>query len=104
MHRDRAWRRAQRERSIQRVYRWMRDRNWYMYNHATDPDARHQELWQTALIRHSAPKLCSGWCCGNPRKHFDADKAEEIRFSFTCEEEYSDNDIRINFSTKRKRW
>lgn len=104
MHRDRAWRRSQREKKIQRVYTWMRDRNWYMWRAATDSVYRHEELMKTARARHSAPKSCSGWCCGNPRKHFGTDDLNEIRFSFSCEEQYSENSLRKDFGKRSKRW
>lgn len=104
MHRDRAWRRAQRTRKIQKVYNWMNERNWYVWNNATDDTRRHKELMDTARKRHSAPKCCSNWCCGNPRKHYGTSRIDEIRFDLFCEEHYSENDIRKDFGIRSKRW
>jgi hypothetical protein len=68
MRRDRAWRRAQRLRKIERVRRWMRDRNLRSGNQVTAEESRQTYLaW--ARRRHSAPACCSGFCCGNQRRH-----------------------------------
>lgn len=104
MHRDREWRRYQRQRKIQKVYEWMRDRNWYIWSNPTDDVNRHAELMRTAKARHSAPKTCSGWCCGNPRTHWDSDTLAERRFLFECAEEFDEYDIRKKFNIRKDRW
>lgn len=104
MQRDRSWRRAQRERKIREIYEWMRDRNWYIWNNPTEDDDRHRELIRTARNRHSAPKACSGWCCGNPRKHFGAKTMSEQRFEIRCEEEFQENEVSSNFKPSKRKW
>jgi hypothetical protein len=60
--RSRDWRRAQRERAIERTYRWMK-----AYGLNTD-EARVRR-------RAATPHPCSGACCGNPRRWWSGDGA-----------------------------
>ena len=103
MHRTRAWRRAQRDRKIQKVFDWMNERQWYIWNNSTDDVRRRALLMETAKLRHSSPKNCSNWCCGNPRAHFGAPTMAERRFGFHCVEEYVDLGIRVDFTPDRKK-
>lgn len=97
--RDREWRRAQRDRKIREVYEWMRSRNWFGYN--MGKSERHKKLMEAARVRHSAPRGCSCWMCGNPRKYGANTKAER-KFGFYCKEEFEDAKIRVKFNTKFK--
>lgn len=63
MARSRAWRRAQQERIISSVEKWMRH-EWVGFTCAESP----ADFRVRAKKRASAPQVCSGlFCCGNLR-------------------------------------
>lgn len=97
--RDREWRRAQRDRKIREVYTWMRNRDWFGYRF--DKETQHEKLMETARLRHSAPRGCSCWMCGNPR-NLGIDTLAERKFGIYCKEEFDDANIRVKFNTKIK--
>lgn len=110
MQRDREWRRYVRERKIQQIERWMRDRDWFdtWLNRAgedfseSEMDARYREA---AVSRHSAPKDCSCWMCGNPRKRHGTDSLKERVFNLSCKEVYAEEELPITFPrVTKKSW
>jgi len=67
--RDRGWRRAQRARKIEAIRKWLWNRNGRLVAYK-GMDAAREEVIMWAKHRYSAPACCSGFCCGNPRRHF----------------------------------
>lgn len=84
--RDRGWRRAQRERKIAAVKEWLRYHNGYFfYKQSQDEQERQLDDW--ARRRHGARATCSGFCCGNPRRHFGEVTMAERRMHDDAEQE-----------------
>ena len=104
MQRNRSWRRAQRERKIQYIYDWMKNRNWYTWNQSPGSQHVHEKLLESARHRHSSPKVCSNYCCGNPRKFFNAKTISEHRFDIYCEEEFNEFKVRATKSKNKRKW
>lgn len=65
-HRNRAWRRAQRERLIARGYRYLKS---VYHDTSMRRDADWADHWVRQYLGTRCP--CSRHCCGNPRHHFD---------------------------------
>jgi hypothetical protein len=95
MQRDRSWRRYAREKKIHDMYIWVKERNWCISvdNDRTDRD---EKLLKIAKFRHSAPKSCSCWMCGNPREKFKTISEQEYKFKITCNEELYELGKKVN--------
>lgn len=79
MRRDRAWRRSQRERIIANVETWMRFHGLHAGNQVTTEQSL-ETYHKWARSRHAAKACCSGFCCGNPRRHHGGKTLAERRF------------------------
>lgn len=107
MHRNRAWRRNQRQKKIREVYDWVHAQNWFariVSGPGIPFDEYVGEQIDYARKRAGSPKPCSGWCCGNPRTHFGTKTLTEFRFDISCEEEYDEHNIRRNFNIGNRSW
>lgn len=71
--RTRDYRRHQRDRKIARVAEWMRTNN-LNWGYASDDEFRDSVM---RIYKH--PRVCSQWCCGNPRKWFGTKTVAETR-------------------------
>lgn len=60
--RNREWRRAEREKAIQRLVTWL---GHYPFYRDDVPERR-----ERAMRWYKHPAMCSSYCCGNPRKWF----------------------------------
>ncbi len=108
MQRNRAWRRSQREKRIRTVYERVHAQDWFAHL-IGGADSRPFEEYvaeqrRYALRNHSFRKACSGWCCGNPRKHFGTLTHQELRFDYHCVEEFQEHNIRKDFQLGNNRW
>lgn len=102
MQRDIVYRRYQRERKIEKVRSWM-EAHWHYGYASMGVEERREQLHELALKRHSAPKACSCWCCGNPRTQFGDVTIQEKKAKFSCIEALAEEDIRSKvFIRKRK--
>jgi len=99
--RNRAWRRAQRERKIAEVKTWM---TRTVFGRVETKDEQLKRIHEWSLRRHSSPQTCSRYCCGNPRKHFGTLTEQEVRNNYHCAEEYSEYNIRKDFHIGSKGW
>lgn len=105
MQRDREWRRYRRERKIQQVERWMRRSDWYNpwdVRHM-DSDEIDRKYREAATNRHSAPKDCSCWMCGNPRRRHGVDSLKEQVHNISCKEVYVEEQLPVTFPRVTKR-
>jgi len=103
MQRDKVYRRYQRERKINNVRKWMEAHWHYGFAHY-EPEARRAHLHEQALRRHAAPKMCSRWCCGNPRKHFGSETIQEYRNKIACNEVFDEENIRSKIHIRKRRY
>lgn len=105
MQRNREWRRYVRERKIQQIERWMRRRDWYnpWEDGALTQEEADRKYREAAVNRHSAPKDCSCWMCGNPRKRHGTDTFKEQVFNITCKEVFAEEELPITFPRVTKR-
>lgn len=104
MDRTRDWRRAQKNRIIKRVVKSKRLSSYSdydlpdIYNLVSWYDVKgnkrhfhswrdiHEQRWMVAKCTADNRALCSGPCCGNPRKWFDELTIQEKRHAITCKE------------------
>jgi len=67
-----------------------RIRNMLVHNYGRDPDS----ISPTEVgILANTPKLCSSWCCGNPRKWFGQPTIQEMRKIEATEQHESRPDL-----------
>lgn len=85
MSRTRDWRRAQKDRYANKARHFLKD------------VVGIESIWDLhkSIYRRTSTRCpCSSWCCGNPRKHFNAVSFQEARFSCSSEDDLNDLGIR----------
>lgn len=78
MSRTRDWRRAQKDRYL--------DKSRYFYKEIAGFDVTEKTVHRRVETR--CP--CSSWCCGNPRKFFNSPTMQEVKFSCSHEDDLLD--------------
>jgi hypothetical protein len=77
MKRTRSWRRHHRQRVKDRAFHILRDQ-WYIPARVP-PLIKEDEIKEIAAKMADNMKVCSSYCCGNPRKHFNELTVQERR-------------------------
>jgi hypothetical protein len=79
---SRSYNYRQHQRYVHGRRRIKEDRAQHGSDHACPCFAEEAERGQGRVFAQFAdnPKLCSGPCCGNPRRHFDDQTIQELRF------------------------
>ncbi len=50
----------------------------------------HEARRRYVQLHYRTRKTCSGWCCGNPRRHFRAMTAQEMRAALDAREQFEE--------------
>lgn len=85
MSRTRDWRRAQKDRYLDKARRY--------YKEVAGFDLGE---WEKNIHRRANTRCpCSSWCCGNPRKHFNAVSFQEARFACSHEDDLKEVGVEV---------